>query len=57
MSSMYFILYSQGGTAATGEGMGYLSIPGSNTDLYSGTILSSQSGTAEGIDGAILGKI
>ena len=37
--------------------MGYIAVPGSNTDLYSGTILSSQTGTAEGVDGAILGKL
>ena len=37
--------------------MGYIAVPGSNTDLYSGTILSSQTGTAEGVDGALLGKL
>lgn len=45
---------ANGGTIATGEAMGYISIPGSNTDLYSGTILSSQTSTAEGVNGAIL---
>ena len=37
--------------------MGYISVPGSNTDLYSGTILSSQTGTTETIDGALLGNL
>ena len=37
--------------------MGYIAVPGSNTDLYSGTILSSQTGTAEGVDGALLCKL
>lgn len=45
---------ANGGSTATGEAMGYLSIPGSNTDLYSGTILSAIAGTAAGIDGAVL---
>ena len=35
--------------------MGYLSIPGSNTDLYSGTILSAIAGTSDSTDGTVLG--
>ena len=49
--------FIQGGSSATGEAMGYIAVPGSNTDLYSGTILSSQTGTAETVDGALLGKL
>ena len=49
--------FIQGGSSATGEAMGYIAVPGSNTDLYSGTILSSQTGTAEGVDGVLLGKL
>jgi len=45
---------ANGGSSATGEAMGYIAVPGSNTDLYSGTILSSQTGTAEGVDGVLL---
>lgn len=37
--------------------MGYIAIPGSNTDLYSGTILSAIAGTAAGIDGVVLGNL
>ena len=44
----------QGGTDATG-GTSYIGIPGSNTDLYSGTILSAQAGSAEMTDGVLPG--
>jgi hypothetical protein len=52
-----FKKYLQGGTAATGQGMGYIAIPGSPVDLYSGSILSNQNGITQTIsDGTILGN-